>query len=162
MPSRPPPAYPHPPPALTVSSQGAVTTTVTPSSAAVSPVPPAQVLSQTATTIATTSSTTTGTAPKTTSSASTNCLIRPKRPRNLLTGREAKKRLKRHSSVKVYAYHASQKMQNVDILPFSKNILRSNFRNMRKCYIFLPFHSQIFSILFVFDALKSRSEGIYD
>lgn len=124
IPSHPPPAYPHPPPALTMAglSQGTVTTTVT---------------TTTATSVICTPILTSSCSP-TPSTATPNqtSLARPKRPRNVLTGREARKRLKRHSAVKVYAYYASQKTQNTDILPFSMyEILSVLFSLMRDIVI---------------------------
>ena len=46
--------------------------------------------------------------------------VRAKRRRDVLSEREARRTLKRHSAVKLYAYHASQRLNSKDILPLGK------------------------------------------
>ena len=48
-------------------------------------------------------------------------MTRAKRPKNVLSESEAKRKLKRHSAVKVYAYHASRRMNNTNLLPMGKS-----------------------------------------
>ena len=43
---------------------------------------------------------------------------RPKRPKNMLTETEARKKLQTNSAVKVYAYYASQRLHSRDLLPY--------------------------------------------
>ena len=46
--------------------------------------------------------------------------VRAKRRRDVLSEQEARRTLKRHSAVKLYAYHASQRLNSKDILPLGK------------------------------------------
>ncbi len=46
--------------------------------------------------------------------------VRLKRPHDLMSGSEARRKLKRHSAVKLYAYHASQRMNSRDLLPLGR------------------------------------------
>ena len=106
----PPPAYPHPPPTLSLTSVSAAVTTTT---TATTVLPPPTLEAS----------------PVITSPSLSSPLpsfqqgqLHTRRHRNVLTAREARRRLRRHSAVKVYAYHANQKVHSADLLPFGKEI----------------------------------------
>ena len=48
--------------------------------------------------------------------------VRQKRRHNVMSEREARCKLKRHSAVKLYAYHASQRMNSKDVLPLGNTL----------------------------------------